>query len=173
MRTAMLLLLMGCSAGKGSDSGEAPLADGFETTLTDSGGCGDVLLWAATAEGDIGLGFTTSGLAAEAHAAGSAQTHTLSLPADGTVSVILGAHVKEGYCVDVPLPEDTITHTYTALSGTATLTLSPTDAPSTSNPADATLVLTDLSLTLDGDPGAQPVTISSFTISATVGMLGG
>ena len=54
MRTAMLLLLMGCSAGKGSDSGEAPLADGFETTLTDSGGCGDVLLWAATAEGEGG-----------------------------------------------------------------------------------------------------------------------
>ena len=97
-------------------------------------------------------------------------TAELDLAVGADVKVIMGQFVGEGYCVDIPLPDDAIEYTYVATTGKATLTVTPglDDAIPGPATASATVVLEDVVLELQG--GAEhTVNMGTVTLTGDVG----
>lgn len=161
------LVMTGCSEGH-------LLEEGFEADLSRSGGCGDLVLWAGSEGKDIGMEFRALDIAQAAHDAGTAQTVTLDLSAEGALVIQMGEFITEGYCVDVPLPEDAVKHTYVAVQGTATLTVTPNLDTSGGAPlsAEAEVVLEDVVFQLDGKSSVT-LELDRFEMDGTVGWFAG
>lgn len=132
MRAHSLLLLSACTPA---------LTDGFGADLTEHGGCGDTILYAANPEDTIMLRFDHDGAVAEAVAAGVETTTELTLPdPDTQVVVEVGTRISEAMCTDVIMNGGpTVKETWTASEGAATLVIRPGDESGVGSYADLTL----------------------------------
>ena len=178
MRIVMFaaLLLAGCNSSVTTGpNGTGPLQAGFENALVSEDGCGDLSLYAGTLDKGIGIAFTGTGFAKMAYDTGGELAVELALPSDAKLEVHLGDNITEGYCVDVPLPDGALQHRYAATEGKALLTVVPT--PDSNLPgqyaAEATVVLENVSLSLQDDELEHRLDMGTVTISSQVGWLAG
>jgi hypothetical protein len=149
MRTLLLTLasLLTLAACDGSGA----LGPDFETELTTLGGCGDVVFYAVDGADELMLSFLVDGLVSEARTAGEETTTTFELP-DAAVALILeeGTRVSDAMCDDVIENDGPQIHrTWTATSGTATVTIRPHP---TQEGATADLFLHDVVFEREGGP---------------------
>jgi hypothetical protein len=90
-----------------------------------TGGCGDVLIWAARADGSAAVTVEWAGAASEASANGQfSGTQQLPHP-EITVSVVEGSGLTSYYCNDIRMPGQGVTSTIEATSGTVDLEVRP------------------------------------------------
>jgi len=169
-KTWIGVLLFGTLAG---GCATHSLPDGFESELVRGGGCGDVFLWGGSEAKDIGLGFTAIGFAEAAHEDGVEQTTVLDLASgEAELLVIMGDFITEGYCIDVPLPEDTVVLSLLATEGKATLTVTPNEEGSGGAPfsAEARVLLEDVAFENGKNNRTE---LETFTLEGTVGWFAG
>lgn len=135
MRTLLPLapLLLGACA--------PTLTDGFGETLTEHGGCGDVIFYAANPEDTVMLRLDHPGAVAEAVAAGVETTTELTVPdPDTQVVVEVGVRISEAMCTDVIENGGPAVHeTWTATAGTATIVIRPDGDDGWGSTGDLTL----------------------------------
>ncbi len=149
------------------------LEDGFEASLTNFIGCADVALHAYTPDGSILLSFGYNGLVLQAYKTGAESlTESITLPGDVWVEVSTGVNQHLVPCNDAIHGGIETHRTYTPLSGSATLTVTPTDKTWTEweMPADATVVLENVEFE---DDSGDTVTLPTLTITHYVGWLPG
>ena len=181
---ALLPLLGGCPSkdtGDTGDTGESEtLQSGFEADLTRSGGCGDYFLYAHNEQDTLGLLVNGSGLALAAHEAGGASTWTFDLATaeegSPTVQVRMGENLNHESCNDALDPdiEIRVDHSYTALSGSATLIVTPTGEQTTWGEVPASLELTLEGVVLSNDvDDTDTVEMGDYSESAGIGWLPG
>ena len=90
-----------------------------------TGGCGDVFIWATNAADNAAITVEWSGAASEAWA-NEAFNETQHLPSpDITVSVVEGSGLASYFCNDIRMPEQGVTSTIEATSGTVDLEVRP------------------------------------------------
>lgn len=157
-----------------TDSDTDPVGPGFEAGLTYDGGCADVVLYAWRPDDTLALFFRTTGVAEAAHAAGEATTFSWTLPDDALdLHLEQGEHLTEITCSDVIEYHPVVTAAWTAVSGTATLTVTPTgDAtPWGEYPSLGELQITDI--VLQSAEGGEDLPLESFAISSGIGWLPG
>lgn len=132
MRLLLLALLTGCTPA---------LTDGFGATLTDVGGCSDLVVYASNPEDTVLLRFDHDGAVAEALAAGEALTTTLVLPDPDTSLVVqVGEKIADAMCTDVIINGGPTVHEeWAATSGEATLTVRADGTDGWKSRADLTL----------------------------------
>ena len=132
MRTLLFVLLAGCTPA---------LTDGFGAGLTEHGGCGDTILYAADPGDTIMLRFDHEGAVAEAFAAGVETTTELTLPdPDSKVVVEVGTRISEAMCTDyIENGGPVVDETWTASEGDATLVVRPGADGTWGSYADLTL----------------------------------
>jgi hypothetical protein len=93
--------------------------------FTQTGGCGDVFLWATNRDGTVGINVEWAGAASEAWANESfSETQQLPSP-DITVSVVEGSGLLAYWCNDVRMPGQGVTSTIEATGGTVELSVRP------------------------------------------------
>jgi hypothetical protein len=121
-----------------------------------------VYIAATNHPGTLGILFDGAPLAEAAHMLGETQIRESMLPSeDVTLRLVLGTALDDG-CNDVGFGPQ-ITTEWTAVSGTVTLTVTPTGEPQPwETPAYATLELSDV--TFEGE-GLEPVTIESWSVA--------
>jgi len=134
-----------------------------------------MVLWAGSEAKDLGLEFRAQGFARAARDADAPQITVLELAVEADVQVHMGEFVTEGYCVDVPLPDGAIEHTYDAIRGTATLTVTPTEDVAGGGlfPAAAEVILENVVFELRGGDATQTVEMRTLTLAASVGWFPG
>ena len=135
LRTPLVLvsvLLASCGADL--------LAPGFERSLSQRGGCGDVIFFAVDSADRLMLTFQVDGLVAEARTAGEPLTTVIDLShVTATAFVEQGARVSDATCDDViEGAGPRVDRTWTAVSGRATVTMRPDGVGDTAR-ADAVL----------------------------------
>lgn len=117
-----VVLAFGCgdTPGAGTSAGAGELTSDFVNRLTESGGCGDVVLFASSAEDDVAIRFQLDGVAEQAHAVDEVLTWTYRLDSDPIFEVRVGEAVTADICGDgVSIPSTV----YRPTSGTASLTV--------------------------------------------------
>jgi len=175
-----LLLLAACGPGGDSAAGDDTdtpdrlrIEAGFESVLAHQGGCADVVLYRWAPDDTLALFFRTQGAVQAAHAAGVPTTTGWTLP-DPAVELLVqaGEHVSHVTCDDILEFEVVVERSWTAVAGTASLTITPTgEATEWEMPALGELVLGDV--VLEPDDGGDPVPLPSLTISSGVGWFPG
>ncbi len=146
------------------------LQPGFEALLTDDIGCANVFMYSSRPADDVALRFTdfTSDYVGQAIAAGSQQVYVIALPdANAELQVLVGSNLTREWCNDIGYGTAVTNETWTAVSGTATLTVNPQVAYG----ANATLDLNNVELELVG--GTDRITFSYTTASVFVGWYAG
>ncbi len=168
--TLALIALAACSPAE-DEVGAVDL-----DSLTETGGCADVTMYAANPEGSAILWVQLSGSVLEdAYAEGVdsvVRSFVLGEDPDIEVSIDVGSNVAERACNDV-MTEYVIDERWVAIEGTVAFeaTLTAEEAEPWNMPADATVTLTEVLLE-EQDTGAQML-IGSLTIEAGVGWLPG
>ncbi len=137
-----------------TDSGGPSLPAGFEPTLAGSG-CADMVIFAASPDGSIGLGLTTGGdftPVADAVDAGETVTTTHDVSEFGRLEVMVGTNVTYPECNDALEPDAyAIDQTWVATAGSVEIEIVPDqDAPKFGTQGSATVTITGLEVTLDG-----------------------
>ncbi|MCA9572626.1 MAG: hypothetical protein KC656_32520 [Myxococcales bacterium] len=158
-RMLAIPLLSGCLA-------EPPDGEALASALTTRGGCGDLVVYAASADHTLLLRVDAPGLVAEAREAGTSVFRTVTLP-DPAVTVLLdqGGSVDDAICDDViENGGPQVRRTLEAVSGTAMVTVRP------DGEGRADVQLTDVGL--EGDGGAVTLPAFSWT-DVAVGWLPG
>ena len=137
--------------GTGTDdtgTGEwtALLTPGFEASLSHTRGCADTWLYAYSDDDTVGLELYVRGPLERADAlGGDPLVETLTVGTDDLkLYAFAGSELHEGWCTDDISGDPTITETWTATSGTVTLTVRAT-VPDGNGEAD--LKLTDVVFT--------------------------
>lgn len=132
MRPLLLVLLAGCTPS---------LTDGFGATLTDHGGCSDLVVYASNPEDTVLLRFDRDGAVAEALAAGEEVTTTIPLPDPDTSLVVqVGEKIADAMCTDVIVNGGPVVREeWAAVSGEATLTVRAGGTDGWDSRADLTL----------------------------------
>lgn len=165
-----LLTLTACSPAD-DEVGGVDLA-----TLTDLGGCGDVYLYAANAEGTALLSASIGGGVIEAaYAEGTDRVErSFTIPDDADLEVVLevGTNLRERACNDIAV-DHVIDERWLAVEGTATFeaTLTGDEPKSWSMPADATLLLEEV--LLEEESTGEQMLVGGFTMQAAVGWFPG
>lgn len=164
--------------GEPPDTGEdgVVLKEGFASGLVNTGGCSDTFMYAANVDDTVALAFVASGLAEQAHAAGTSTENSFDLSqSEVSLVVYTGENVSHTFCNDALWLEVIVQHEYHPLSGSAALSLEPDlDEEILYEgfwPADATLILSDVLLST----GEQlpEVHLDTLEIQAFVGWLPG
>lgn len=122
--------------------------------LTQTGGCGDVSMYASSELRDLALMFSVRDVVQRAYDQGGELTESYDLSPEGPAGLRLqrGVDVSLPLCNDVMEPGVVVWVEYTATAGTATLTVVPTGEPQPwERPALATLVLEDVVLFEPGE----------------------
>jgi hypothetical protein len=115
--------------------------------LTQTGGCGDVFIWATNAEGTMGITIEWEGAARNAWAADGFE-ETAELPqAPVTVSLVAGQGLSRLYCNDVLEPGMSEDSRVPARSGSVELTVRP-DAGGFEPASHADVTLRDVQFNL-------------------------
>lgn len=122
-----------CATCAGDDGdGDSPLPSGFHNRLTETGGCGDIFVFASNEDDSISLSFRADGLVEEALAAGGETTTPIVL-SDGNdgyvVTATTGRSTSADFCTDVVVDPPLISTTWRSISGTVTVTIDPGDRP--------------------------------------------
>lgn len=169
----------GTGDGGGTDGGATDggaTGEDLAALLTESGGCGDVFLWSASADQAWALTFRYSAEMAErAHAAGGPLTERWDMALDydlaPSLSVQRGSDLRRAFCNDVSEPYE-IEQEWWIATGEVTLTLTPDGAPTDwgEYPCDAVLTIEGASFTAEG---VDPVALPWFEAEAAVGWLPG
>lgn len=150
---ALSVSLAGCAAAEPSpDPGQQLNGADFER----AGGCGDAVIFVASADDTMLIAVEWPGIAAEAQSEGEL-TQTVSLPAD-EVSVKLqgGQRLSEGQCTDIIQPDAPVIATESfATAGEASITVTPEGDEPMFAVSVATLVLTDVVFTYESPHGQQ------------------
>jgi hypothetical protein len=146
--------------GDGDGDG-ASLPGDFPASLTKAGGCGDVYIGVTNDDATVGILFNGADIAVTAHDLGETQVRESVLPSpDVDLRAAIGTLLNEG-CNDTGEGPQ-ITHEWTAVSGTVTLTVVPTGIQEPwANPADATLELTNVTFEAQG---LEPVVVDSWIV---------
>lgn len=171
MLIALALIALAACTPVDDEVGAVDLA-----SLTDTGGCADVIMYAANPEGSAILWVELAGsLLEDAYAEGvDSVVRSYALPDDPDIEIRIevGSNVAERACNDV-MPEYMIDETWVAIEGTVSFeaTLTAEEAEPWSMPADATVTLTEVLLE-ETATGAQML-IGSLTIQAAVGWMPG
>jgi hypothetical protein len=157
---AALAPLAGCAL--------APLAPGFEADLTETGGCGDVFVYARDADHTVGLLVRTDdGLVTTVE---ESMTYDLAGPDSATerwVTAYQGVEVGELWCNDVSTGAEELARSWHATAGVLQIDVTPGDYGGTADVTISDAVLTD-------DSGEETVELPSFSWSAiSVGWLPG
>jgi hypothetical protein len=151
---------IGCSD---DDFDDSPLPRGFHNSLTETGGCGDILLFASNPEDTITLSFRAEGLVEGAFAEGTETTTDVVLTDTDlgyVVNATTGQLTSADLCTDTMIETPIITSRWRSVSGTVTVTVNPGDTIASSR---ATAIFEDV--TLEAVASAeQPVTIPRFEI---------
>lgn len=136
---ALLPLVLLATFGCGSDL----LGPDFAEELVHFGGCVDVIFYAVDSDDEVMVTFLAEGLVAEARAAGREISTVVELPTDDVeLTVEQGSQISDATCDDViEAPGPRVRHTWTAISGTATVRIRP---PLESSGAQGDLVLEDV-----------------------------
>jgi hypothetical protein len=158
-----------------SDPGLPLLEPGFESGFVTMGGCADLALYAGSEDQNTGIYFYAAGYAQQAADAGSETTVELDLATEASVEVHVGTLVSVGYCVDVPLPDGSIHHTYVATQGKATLTVTPDlEGGLAGQPfGHGKVVLEDVILMLEGADPEQTLEMGTVSLEGNVGLFPG
>ena len=164
--------------GDTSDTGDTELnaldAD-FESNLGDAQGCGDYFVYTANTEDTNALFVSGVALAQQAHDAGEVITMTYTLPNDAlSILARTGSDLTEEACNDAPTVDATIDWVYTASSGTATVTMTPTGEPTAHGGYPANVEIIFENVELIEDTGVQTtVIIETLILTAGIGWLPG
>lgn len=155
---------------------EIALHDGFEADLTETFGCGDIFIAARNEADTIALFYRHDGGAAQAHEQGEPVVFSLNIPDEAvTLEAQLGTFLTMESCNDTVdmNRRPAVDVTYSAVSGTVVLTVTPTGEPSPwESPASADLTLTNV--VFESTDGDHSVTVSTFEESGIhVGWLPG
>lgn len=146
-----------------------PEGDDVAARLTGSGGCSDILLYAYAPDGSLLLKLLGTDLIAATYDGADEET-VYTLP-DAALSVTLdeGIGLNEVACNDVSTGDAVVKHSYDAVAGTVTLTITPTadDYEETSRPAFADALVEGLVVQEAGTGDAYEV--STLEITAGVG----
>lgn len=170
MRQALVLvaaLTVACPAPR------QDLPADFAAQLTAQRGCGDMTVYAHSADDTLALIVEIDGIAEAAHSVGEPLRNTYDLSeANGPlVEALLGEELTIDLCTDALTGTTWVADAYVAVSGTAIIDVVPTDtATDFTFPADATIELTNV--VFRRDDGAE-YTLPSFTLSANIGSFGG
>lgn len=140
MRALLLMLLV--TSACGTDL----LGPHFGQRLTHFGGCADVIFYAVDADDEVMVTFSAQGLVAAAREAGTETTTVIELPSDDVqLMVEQGSRISDATCDDViENSGPRVERTWTAVSGTATVRIRPTEYASG---ARGDLVLEDVVFT--------------------------
>lgn len=145
------------------------------SALTETGGCGDVFMWAANAEHTMVLIFhSEQPLGQQTWDEGGQKTWSLSLPEDASAELQVGEDLVEPLCNDVAGGDTRVDARWEASAGASTLELEVSEdlQPWGEYPGSATLTLSELVFEAsEGD--AQPRTLDSLSFSANVGWMPG
>ncbi|MCK6504220.1 hypothetical protein L6R53_12600 [Myxococcota bacterium] len=157
-------------------AGDGGAAGDLAALLTETGGCGDVFLWAASADQAWALTFRLDAEMAErAHAAGGPLTSSWDMALDyglaPSLSVQRGSDLRRAFCNDVSEPYE-IDQEWWIAAGEVTLTLTPDGEPTDwgEYPCDAVLTIEGASFTAEG---VDPVALPGFELRAAVGWMPG
>ncbi len=151
----------------------APLEDGFETSLEEQGGCGDVVFYAVDSADEVMLTLVVDDLLREAHLAGEEATTQFDLPADEvTLIVEQGTKISDATCDDViENGGPTVERAYTAVSGTVEITARPGDENDYTS-ASGDMKLKDV--VFESESGNKTITLETLSIlNAEVGWFAG
>lgn len=109
--------------------GAPALDDGFETSLTERGGCADVVFYAVDAADETLLTVRADGLIEAAGDATEPVVTPFDLPDPGiTLTVEQGTRISDAICDDViENGGPQVVETWTAVGGTAVVTVQPAD----------------------------------------------
>lgn len=138
---------------------EASLPDGFELELTEAWACGDVQLHLANPERTIMLTLTWPGLLANAEKSGTDVTWEVDfgLPSDVPIVLVVqtGTQLDASTCMgEGPA---TVEHTWSAVDGTARLTVYPSELAPIGWAGAVSAWLTDIELLAEGGGSAAPI----------------
>ena len=163
----------GTTDGGTSDGGTG---DDIASLLTESGGCGDVFIWATSADQAWALTFRLENeMARRAHEAGGPLTESWDMALDyalaPSLSVQRGSDLRSAFCNDVSEPYE-IDQEWWIAAGQVTLTVTPEGEPTSwgEYPAQATLTIEGATFTA---ADADPVSLSWLELAAAVGWLPG
>lgn len=154
-------LLAGCGA--------VDLAPGFESELTETGGCGDVVVFARDPDHRVGLMLRVDD--ALVSSVPESKAYDLASPESASerwLTAYQGVEIGELWCNDVSTGAEVLKRSWVATAGTATVQVTPDGAGG--GLADVTI--TDAELQADDD--GTTVALPSFTWSGiVVGWLAG
>ena len=130
-------------------------ADNFMAELEWAGGCGDMVIYAASPDGTMEVNLSIWGVCEEAHSSGGVLTRTYNLPDSGVdLNLNLGSNVNGATCNDALDWENpvVINHSIAATAGTITISATPEgEATAWSIPTMVTVTLSDAVFTdIDG-----------------------
>lgn len=130
-------------------------ADNFMAGLEWAGGCGDMLIYAASPDGTMEVNLSIWGLCEEAHSSGGVLTRTYNLPDSGVgLDLNIGSNVSGATCNDALDWENpvVINHSIAATAGTITISATPDgEARAWSIPTVVSVTLSDAVFTdIDG-----------------------
>ncbi|MBT6176704.1 MAG: hypothetical protein HOI23_05615 [Deltaproteobacteria bacterium] len=141
-------------------------ADNFMAGLEWAGGCGDMVIYAASPDGTMEVNLSIWGVCEEAHSSGGVLTRTYNLPDSGVdLNLNLGSNVNGATCNDALDWENpvVINHSIAATAGTITISATPDgEATAWSIPTVVTVTLSDAVFT-DIDGCTSTVTGYSWT----------
>ena len=141
-------------------------ADNFMAGLEWAGGCGDMVIYAASPDGTMEVNLSIWGVCEEAHSSGGVLTRTYNLPDSGVdLNLNLGSNVNGATCNDALDWENpvVINHSIAATAGTITISATPEgEATAWSIPTVVTVTLSDAVFT-DIDGCTSTVTGYSWT----------
>ena len=151
MRKGWVVVLL---AAGGCPFGVPTLEDGFEDSLTETGGCGDLVAYAADVDNERMLRIDLDQPIVDA--GGEPVAYTVALPDAGATAVIeVGSRISDAMCTDViENGGPTVLETWTAVSGTLEVSIEPQDYG-----AIADLTLTDA---VFESPDGEQVTVEVF-----------
>lgn len=151
----------------------APLPSDVVSSLTQRGGCADLIAYAANATDTVALMIRADGLVDAAYDEGEETPFSFDLASSDevTVEIVRGEYVTHTTCNDAISHDVVIDETYAARSGGALFVVTPTgEREDWGAPATAAITLTDV--VLESEIGAR-IEIDEFAFTANVGWLPG
>lgn len=181
LRILLLAPLLACDLDKDTGSDDTASEDTASedavpdlTTLTEAGGCADIVFTLSSPDRDLVLVFSTfEGLTKDAYKAGEPVTVTVPLTTPDLLILSEGNQAADFYCNDAFTDTMVIDRTWSATAGTVSITLTSEgiDHGHGGLPATGSITIEDAILT--SEDGGEPLSIDALSWEASVGWLPG